>query len=203
MAQQAEYPHLFGCETRSGILILCRFMESYAMAKSIDVARLSLKDALDLAILIEEEARERYEEFVDQMELHHTPEAAEFFRAMAVNETRHGDELSARRRALFAEEPAQVSRAMLWDVEAPEYDKTRAFMSARQAMEVALLSEIKAQNYFDQALKHVLDPEVHRLFEELRDEEIGHQRLVKKQMAKLPPDPGANPDDYADEPTAQ
>ncbi len=173
------------------------------MTRNIDFTGLSLKDALDLAILIEEEARERYEEFVDQMELHHTQEAAEFFRKMAVNETRHADELSARRRTLFADEPVRMSRAMLWDVEAPDYDKTRAFMSARQAMEAALLSEIKAQNYFDQALEHVVDPEVHRLFEELRDEEIGHQRLVQSQMEQLPPDSGANPDDYADEPTAQ
>jgi len=33
----------------------------------IDFASLSLKDALDLAVLVEEEARERYEEFADQM----------------------------------------------------------------------------------------------------------------------------------------
>ncbi len=173
------------------------------MVRKIDFAGLSLRDALDLAILIEEEARERYEEFVDQMEIHHTPEAAEFFRAMAVNETRHGDELSARRRALFAEEPVRMNRALLWDVEAPDYDKARAFMSVRQAMEVALQSEVKAQDYFDQALEHVQDADVRRLFEELRDEELEHQRLVKRQMAKLPPDPGTNPDDYADEPTAQ
>ncbi len=96
-----------------------------------------------------------------------------------------------------------MNRAFLWDVEAPDYDKARAFMSARQAMEVALQSEIKARDYFDQALKHVLDPEVRRLFEELRDEELEHQSLVKKQIAKLPPDADANPEDYADEPTAQ
>ena len=49
----------------------------------IDFSALTLKDALDLAILIEEEARERYEDFADQMEQHHTPEAGRFFRFMA------------------------------------------------------------------------------------------------------------------------
>ena len=44
---------------------------------AIDFAALSLQDALDLAILIEEEAQERYLEFVDQMQQHHTPEADE------------------------------------------------------------------------------------------------------------------------------
>ena len=42
---------------------------------SIDPAALSLVDALDLAILIEEEAQERYTEFTAQMEQHRTPDA--------------------------------------------------------------------------------------------------------------------------------
>ncbi len=173
------------------------------MAKGMDFAKLSLKDALDLAILIEEEARERYEEFVDQMTLHHTPDAAEFFRTMAANETKHAEELSERRRAIFQSEPSRMQRSMLWDVEAPDYDKARAFMSARQAMEVALQCEVKAHDYFAQALLHVTDPDVQKLFGELRQEELEHQLLVRKHLARLPPDSGDNPDDYADEPTAQ
>ena len=60
------------------------------MAARIDFASLSLMDALDLAILIEDEAKERYEDFAAQMEQHRTPEAAKFFRLMAVNEATHG-----------------------------------------------------------------------------------------------------------------
>ncbi len=172
------------------------------MVKEIDFARLSLKDALDLAILIEDEARERYEEFVDQMETHHTPEAAAFFKAMMGNEIRHGAQLAIQRRALFREEPSSISRDMLWDVEAPDYDSTRAFMSARQAMEVALRSEVKAYNYFGEALKRVTNPAVRKLFEDLQREEQLHQDLVRRELAKLPPDPGINPDDYSDEPVA-
>ena len=52
------------------------------MVPKIDFSKLSLQDALDLAILIEEEAKDRYQEFVDQLELHHTPQAASFFRFM-------------------------------------------------------------------------------------------------------------------------
>ena len=62
--------------------------------KGIDLAALSLMDALDLAILVEDEARERYEEFAFQMEQHRTPEAAKFFRYMVENESKHGDELA-------------------------------------------------------------------------------------------------------------
>jgi rubrerythrin len=173
------------------------------MAKGIDFTHLSLKDALDLAILIEEEAKERYEEFVDQMEIHHTPEAAGFFRAMAGNENKHGEQLATQREALFHDEPSRMDRSMLWDVEAPEYAEARAFMSAREAMEVALQSEIKAHDFFVEALKHVSDPEVRKLFEELRDEELAHQELVENEIAKLPPGPDVNPDDYSDEPVAQ
>ena len=89
------------------------------MAETIDFTTLDLQDALDLAILVEEEAQERYVEFVSQMQQHHTPEAAEFFQTMAGNEEKHGEELRKRRQALFGDAPPRVSRAMLWDVEAP------------------------------------------------------------------------------------
>jgi rubrerythrin len=170
------------------------------MPRPIDFAKLSLVDALDLAILIEDEAKERYEEFVGQMEIHHTPDAARFFRAMAVNEEKHGSELRERRQRLFPSAPRTVTREMLWDVEAPEYDAARVFMSARQAMQVALEAEVKAHDYFAAALVHITNPDVKALFAELRDEEIEHQAMVKDAMANLPPGPDANPDDYADEP---
>ena len=172
------------------------------MAATIDFAALSLQDALDLAILVEEEAQERYLDFVDQMEQHHTPEAAHFFATMARNEQKHGEELRNRRRSLFGDAPRRVSRSMVWDVEAPDYDQPRAFMSARQAMEVALVSETKAHAFFVGALPHLADPEVRGLFEELRDEEVVHQNLVRTELAKLPPGPEPNAEDYADEPVA-
>jgi rubrerythrin len=168
--------------------------------KGIDFGSLVLKDALDLAILIEEEARERYEEFADQMELHHTPDAAAFFRSMAGNEEKHRSELAGRREVLFGDAPVAVTRAMLFDVEAPEYDQARAFMSAREAMQAALASETKAHAFFVAALPRVQDAQVRRLFEELRDEEVEHQGLVRKELAKLPPDSPFRPDDFADEP---
>ena len=173
------------------------------MSRTINFAALSLVDALDLAILVEEEARDRYEEFADQMDQHHTPDAARFFREMAGNETKHGAALAERRATLFPTAPRAVTREMLWDVEAPDYDAARAFMSARRAMEVALDSEVKAHDYFAGALPHVVDRDVKALFEELRDEELEHQEMVKRVLAKLPPGPDADPNDYADEPVAQ
>jgi rubrerythrin len=173
------------------------------MATRIDFASLSLMDALDLAVLIEDEAKERYEEFAAQMEQHRTPEAATFFRLMAVNEAKHGQELADRRSQLFGGLTPTVTRAMIFDVEAPDFDEARAFMSPRQAMKAALASEVKAHAFFVAALPALKDAEVHTLFEELRDEEILHQTLVKAELAKLPPDSGLSDDDFVDEPAAQ
>ena len=64
--------------------------------RGIDFATLTLKDALDLAVLVEEEACERYGEFADQMEMHDTPDAARFFRYMIENEEKHRIALAER-----------------------------------------------------------------------------------------------------------
>ena len=159
------------------------------MAQTIDFAKLTLKDALDLAILIEEEARARYEEFTKMVGGRYKGDADEIFRNMAVYEAKHRDELKARRQKLFAAAPVTVSIEQLDDVEAPDRGTPRVFMSPRQAMEVALASEEKAFDFFDAALRHVKDAEVRKLFEELRAEEKQHQEYVKKAMATLPPGP--------------
>ena len=170
------------------------------MGREIDFARLRLQDALDLAILIEEEAEERYQEFAEQMEAFFTPAAAEFFRHMAANEARHGQELRTRRQARFGDTPAAIDRGMLWDVEAPAYDKARAFITPRKVLEIALEAEIKAHDYFASALPHIADADVQKLFEELRGEEVEHQRMVKEELAKQPPDDDRDPDEFVDEP---
>jgi rubrerythrin len=153
----------------------------------IDFAALSLKDALDLAVLIEEEAKERYEDFAEQMTLHHTPEAARFFRFMAANEEKHRAELSARRLALFGGEPAGVTRGMLFEVEAPEFDEVRVFMSPREALHVAFRAEKKAWAFFVEAAPRLRDAGVKEPFTELREEKVQHQRLVLAEQ-KTPPE---------------
>jgi erythrin-vacuolar iron transport family protein len=170
------------------------------MALEIDFARLTLQDALDLAVLIEEEAEERYQDFADQMDATQSLEAARFFRFMSGNEARHGRELRARRQERFGDARIAVHRGMLWDVEAPAYERAQRFMSARQALVVARESEVKAHDYFALALPHVTDPEVRSLFEELRLEEVEHQRLVDAQLAAQPPGDDRDPELNADEP---
>ena len=166
---------------------------------AIDLPRLDLRDALDLAILIEEEAKQRYEEFTHVVGGRYPGDAADVFRTMALNEAKHRDELTARRRQLFGDTPSRVSLDQLDDVEAPDRGKPRVFMSAREAMQVAIASEEKARDFFEDAARRVDDVDVRRLFEELRREEVQHRAWLTERIERLPPGPDLE-EDEADEP---
>jgi ferritin-like protein len=122
---------------------------------------------------------------------------------MAKAEAKHGADLLTERAKLFGRATRRVDRSVLWDVEAPGYETVHDFMTLREALKVAMDAEVKAYDYFDRALKLPLAPAVKKLFEELREDEIAHQDMVKKELAKAPPDEAANPEDFADEPVAQ
>ncbi len=173
------------------------------MATQLNLSKLSLRDALDLAVIIEDQAKERYEELAAQMDGHHTMEAAEFFRFMVANEAKHGDELRRQRQKMFGNQPVEVDEQMVPQVESPDYDEVRAFMSARQALNVALVAETRAYEFFVEAIAHVKDRDVRKLFAELRDEEVEHKQLVQAQLDKLPPNGKGDTDDYVDEPVPQ
>ncbi len=173
------------------------------MSHTIDFTTLNLRDTLDLAIAIEEEAKERYDEFADQLEAHHTPEVAKFFRFMSDNEVKHAEVLTTQRVELFGDEPTTADTSMIYDIEAPDYDGARAFMSINDALEVALNAEIKAYEFYHDALPSVTDENVNKLFVRLRDEEVQHQKMIKEIMAKVPDMDAFDPADFADEPTAQ
>ena len=167
---------------------------------AIDFRTLSLQDALDLAISVEEEAKERYDEFVRQVGGgRYTGDAADMFRLMAGYEEKHATQLVERRRELFGNAVRRVTKDQLDDVEAPDRGQPRVFMSARQAMEVALAAEEKARDFFEGALRVAADPKVKALFEELRAEEEEHVRLVRDRLSRLPPGPDVE-EDEADAP---
>jgi rubrerythrin len=160
------------------------------MVTSLDLSKLSLMDALDLASLIEVEAHQRYKMFASQLGRRGGYDPGAFFASMAENEAKHGRELAARRKALFGDAPARVSLDDLFDVEAPEMGAPRRGMSTLQAFEVGLAAERKAHDFYDRALPGITDPEVRALFVELRDEETEHVEMLQKEMAKLPPSAG-------------
>jgi len=156
------------------------------MSTSLDLSKLSLMDALDLAKLIELEACHRYQMFASQLGRTGGYDAGAFFATMAENEAKHGHELEARRKAMFGDTPARLTLDDLYDVEAPDMGAPRRGMSTLQAFEVGLAAEKKAYDFYDMALPGVVDPEVRTLFTELRDEEAEHVEMLREAMAKLP-----------------
>ncbi|HQR56542.1 MAG TPA: ferritin family protein [Burkholderiaceae bacterium] len=156
------------------------------MPAKIDFSTLTLMDTLDLAHLIEVEAFERYSLFSQQIGSGFSNDAGSVFQSMAENEKKHGDELAERRRQLFGDTPARVRRDDLFDVEAPDVGAPNRYMSEYKAYQVALQSEKKAFAFYDRALRSVKLPEVRALFEELREEEAEHVRMVEEILAKLP-----------------
>ena len=169
------------------------------MSTRLDLSKLSLMDALDLAKLIEIEAQQRYQMFASQLGRTGGYDAGAFFAQMAENEAKHGRELEARRKAMFGDTPARLTLDDLFDVEAPDMGAPRRGMSTVQAFEVGLESEKKAYDFYDMALPGITDDEVRALFTELRDEETEHVEMLKEAMAKLPESARAEMDFDEDE----
>jgi len=160
------------------------------MSTRLDLSKLSLMDALDLAKLIEMEACHRYQMFASQFGHSGTYDAGAFFASMAENEAKHGQELEVRRKALFGDAPARLTLDDLFDVEAPDMGAPRRGMSTIEAFEVGLAAEKKAYDFYDMALPGIVNPEVRELFTELRDEETEHVEMLQEAMAKLPASAG-------------
>ncbi|MCP3978538.1 MAG: ferritin family protein [bacterium] len=160
------------------------------MSTRLDLSKLSLMDALDLAKLIEQEACQRYQMFASQLGTCGGYDAGAFFAKMAEHEAEHGRELEARRKTLFGDAPAKVTIDDLFDVEAPDMGSPRRGMSTVQAFEVGLAAEKRAYDFYDMALPGITDPDVRELFTELRDEEVEHVKLLREALEKLPPSAG-------------
>jgi rubrerythrin len=157
------------------------------MPTRLDLSTITLMDALDLATLIEVEAFKRYSQFAERLGSRDSDDAGAVFEAMAVNENKHGEQIAERRLALFGNVPPKVRLDDLFDVEAPYVGAPRWNMSPREAYLVALASEEKAFAFYDQALRYVDQPDIKALFEELREEEAEHVRMIQEILAKLPP----------------
>jgi rubrerythrin len=154
------------------------------MTTQLDFSTLNLQDALDMAVLIEKEAENRYLLFADQIGRRYPGDAANFFAMMARNEQRHGVEILERRRLLFGDAPSRVTMNMIGnDIEAPDPGKAIRYMSPRRALEVAMESEIKAYAFYNGILQFIQDVTVRELISSLRDEELEHQKLLNEKRA--------------------
>ena len=152
------------------------------MALKVDFSRMDGRDALDIAIVIEDEAQLAYEHLADWVKGDGNIEAADFFKRMAVREKRHKDEITARRAELFGDVPARHDEAAPWEAEVPDYESLGRKVSLEEAFNVAMGAETRAHDFYAEALDYIEEPSVVELFDWLRKAEIEHQRMLGEEM---------------------
>jgi len=152
---------------------------------SIDFAKLSAQDVLDIAAFIEREAQERYDLFADHLASVGEADAARFFRQMAELEAAHGEKATRRRGRDFADLPAHVRNVAEWDVEGPPLDRGVDRLSLGEAIEIALASEARARDFYAAAAEFFVDAPTHRILDDLGRDEIAHIRLLEDYRARV------------------
>ncbi|RLB37059.1 MAG: rubrerythrin [Deltaproteobacteria bacterium] len=152
------------------------------MALEMDFSRLDGQDALDIAIVIEDEAQVAYEHLADWVAGDGNTEAAEFFKRMAVREKRHKEEITARRAELFGDSPPRYDDAAPWEAEVPDYEALGRKVSLEEAFNVAMGAETRAHDFYAGALEYIEEPKIAELFDWLRKAELEHQRMLTEEM---------------------
>jgi len=166
---------------------------------TIDTSRLDLRDAVDLAIQIGEDARRRYVELAARVGGRYAGDADEVFRTMAELEERHEQRLADRRRRVFGDVPPRIVGDALDEVEPAELGAIRVFMGPRDAVRVALDAEKRAFEFYDSASRHAVDPAVRIFFEEQRADQADHCRTLEAWLRAAPGGPDLE-EDEADPP---
>lgn len=151
------------------------------MGIDIDFSRLDARDVLDIAIQVEEEAQQNYEQLATWMAADGSGEIEKFFNRMANLERLHRDQLADRRQQMFGDVKPRDSTWVVWEVEQPDYGEIGSDMSLEKAFELAMAAERRAGDYYAEALDYASDPTVVVLFESLRDSEIEHLRMLREQ----------------------
>ena len=152
----------------------------------------TLQELMAQASAFEREAVERYTEFADVLETHNNREAAALFRSLAVQESRHAEELM---RSMGWQQPpappAQQPAPRGADLQQAHY-----LMQPWHALQVALEAEREARDFFAALVQRSDSEEVRRAALRLQAEEQEHIDLLQGWLAKVPPPPA----NWADDP---
>jgi rubrerythrin len=154
------------------------------MALEVDFSKMDGRDALDIAIVIEDEAQLAYEHLAEWVQGDGNTDAAEFFSRMAVREKRHKTEISERRKELYGDAPTRHDEDAPWEAEVPDYESLGREVSLEEAFNVAMGAETRAHDFYAEAIDYIEDQTVVELFDWLRKAEIEHQRMLTEEMAR-------------------
>lgn len=155
------------------------------MGMDFDFSMLKPMDILDLAIFVEEEAQEHYEQLASWVKDPSDPKVPAFLAKMAGLEALHRRQLAELREKKFGSTPANYSSNIAWEVEMPDYEKLGDTLSLAQALELAVDSEERAYQYYTEAKEYFSDEESLDLLEKLRLSELEHKRMLEEEIARL------------------
>jgi rubrerythrin len=155
------------------------------MGLSIDFSMLDAQDVLDIAIQVEQEAQDNYEQISTWMKSDRNEDAADFFAKMAKREARHREQLEVQRNELFGDAASRHTDSAVWQVEQPDYEAIGRAVTLDQAIDLAMDAERRAGEYYAGALEYVSDSKVAELFDGLRRSEEEHLRLLQEQRNRL------------------
>jgi rubrerythrin len=158
------------------------FWQELIMGVQFDFSKLDAMDVMDLAGFFEREAAETYQQLASWAETD-SPVAAEFFHRMAHLEGQHDSRIENRRQEFFGDRPSRYTDAAPWEVEMPDFDQVGSSFTLEQAYRLALGAEERAEAYFRQAIDYISDAKAVEILEQLADEELEHQQMLKNEMA--------------------
>jgi len=154
------------------------------MGLQVDFSLLDALDVLDIAIQVEQEAQDNYEQIADWLKSDGNTEVSTFFYKMASYEAKHREQLTVQRKTKFGDAPARHSDSAIWEVEQPDFEAIGKTLSLEQAFDLAMDTERRAGDYYEEALEYASDPEVIELFSELRKSENDHLRMLQQQKER-------------------
>ncbi len=147
-----------------------------------------LANFLAHSLELESEARERYGELAESMDMHHNRPVADFFRRMAAEAEHHLQEVAELAGHMTL--PQLKAWEFDWpDAEPPEtasYEALHYRMGLRQAMQLALANERAAERYYREFAKRTGDAGTAAVANRFADEERGHAAELERLMAALP-----------------
>jgi len=144
-------------------------------------------DFMVQAYAMENDARDRYTEFAEQMDMHNNPDVARLFRKLARIEGLHAETIV--REMGWSKPPARTEAWMWRHSEAPESaapGDLHYLMQPYQALELALESERRAVSFFSGMTHSTAPVEVKRIAREMAAEEREHVRLIREWLKKFP-----------------
>jgi rubrerythrin len=140
------------------------------------------------ALLIEQEAAERYREFASNMAEHGNDTLAELFEQLAEFEGEHAYHLAKKAAGMTLPKLAAGEHAWL-DREAP-VPEAHAFvyrmLTPRLALEIALRAEERAKVFFEKVLADASDAGIREVALDMARDEQAHIAWVNEALARVP-----------------